>query len=87
MKTLSLKTGNAFLFTFEDKTLKDRLHLVFDRLWQGRDPFVSRSKAYFLLAGIMGMPKSQTHISNFNEAQCKEALWRLIERWPWLERP
>lgn len=57
------------------KGVRHQAHLLFDQLWQGPQPLMSRDAAYRWLAETMGMTAEQAHIGEFGEEECL----RLIE--------
>lgn len=62
----------GILANAELRTLKMRVHQVFDRLWKSGT--VSRTKAYKWLAEQMQIPPNKCHIGMFNDVMCKRAL-------------
>lgn len=56
----------------ELRGLKQRVHAVFDTLWQGGE--TSRTDAYRFLAMALGIKPSECHIGMFNEERCRAAL-------------
>lgn len=58
----------------ETRELRKQCHAVFDRLWQERGMFASRTAAYRWLAKRMGLTKMNCHFGMFDAAQCRRAL-------------
>ena len=49
-----------------------RAHDAFDAIW--REGRMTRTQAYVELAQILGIPKTQCHIAQFDEATCERAI-------------
>ena len=58
------------------KDARKRAHDVFDRLWKGARPTMSRGQAYAWMADVLG--QRDPHIGNMDEEEC-ERLIRLVE--------
>ena len=56
------------------RDLRKRCHEVFDRLWQERGLFASRTAAYRWLAKRMEMSPRHCHIGAFDASQCRRVL-------------
>lgn len=56
----------------ELRELKKKAHNVFDKIWRNGE--LTRVEAYKLLQTKMKLKKFQTHIGEFNIAQCNEAI-------------
>lgn len=56
----------------ELRLLKQKVHALFDPLWQGRG--TSRTDCYRWLAEAMGIPKRECHIGMFTPERCRAAL-------------
>lgn len=59
------------------KNARINAHAMFDRLWQGSKPKMTRKEAYRYLQRIMGMTKEEAHIGHFTIEQCQELIERL----------
>lgn len=49
-----------------------RAHLEFDSIWQCG--YMKRTEAYAWLSRTMGLPGRETHIEQFDEAQCAQVI-------------
>jgi hypothetical protein len=56
----------------ELRRAKMAAHAAFDPIWKSGS--MPRSKAYALLASLMKLPKSETHIGMFDVQQCKQVV-------------
>lgn len=59
--------------TGETRTARRRAHKHFDKLFN-KYKLMKRSRAYAWLARVMGIPKSECHMSYFNAEQCEEVV-------------
>lgn len=51
-----------------------KAHRVFDQLYQGSNPLMTRDEAYAYLERLMKLPEEKAHISNFDVAQCQDLI-------------
>lgn len=63
----------------ETKALRVRAHELFDRLWKGECPVMSRDNAYRHLRQITGLGEDEAHIGMFDAHQCRALIARLEE--------
>ncbi len=58
----------------ETRSWRMKAHDVFDKLYQGESPIMSREEAYGYLQYIMGLSEEDAHISKFTTKQCQELI-------------
>jgi hypothetical protein len=66
----------------ELREAKKRAHIAFDRLWQGRDPIMKRTKAYAWLAKEMEMDPLDCHIGMMDIINCNYLIYLCEKRCP-----
>ena len=49
-------------------------HKLFDQLFQGSEPLMSRGEAYGYLQYLTGLTEEQAHISKFSIEQCQDLI-------------
>jgi phenylalanine-4-hydroxylase len=62
---------------FLDKQTQDwriKAHQVFDKLFEGQKPLMTRAEAYEYLQYLMKLDEKDAHIGRFSIAQCQEVI-------------
>jgi hypothetical protein len=57
-------------------------HRVFDRLWQGPDAPMNRTRAYQYLQKITGMSKVEAHVARFDRGVCEGVIAQVKADYP-----
>jgi len=58
----------------QTQTYRIKAHLVFDRLFEGQNPLMTRAEAYQYLQNLMNLDEKDAHIGKFSIPQCKEII-------------
>ena len=68
----------------ETRGARKDAHDMFDRLWKGENPLMSRSSAYNWLRKGLKVP-ANTHISNLTQVQCQRLVALIRKKFPGLQ--
>ena len=60
--------------TAEVKKLRRQTHELFDQLWQGPKPFMTRDRAYQWMQQVMGLSAEEAHMGQFGADECRKLL-------------
>lgn len=58
----------------ETQHLRIKAHQVFDKLFEGQNPLMTRTEAYCYLQYLMNLTPEDAHIGRFSIAQCRELI-------------
>jgi len=58
----------------ETQLWRIKAHRVFDQLFEGQNPLMSRTEAYCYLQNLMNLTPEDAHIGRFSIAQCRELI-------------
>ncbi len=51
-----------------------KAHMVFDKLFEGQNPLMTRTEAYEYLQNLMGLEQKEAHIGKFSIEECQELI-------------
>ncbi|MFY9225358.1 MAG: zinc-finger-containing protein [Blastocatellia bacterium] len=58
----------------ESQLWRIKAHRIFDQLFEGQNPLMSRTEAYSYLQYLMNLSPEDAHIGRFSIAQCRELI-------------